>query len=272
MAGFLIPSSGGKAQPLSRSRMYLGRKCGDRTKSLNRDTAFCQLEFIDGWWYIEDLGSPGGLQINFRPCKRERLSPNDEFAIGKYRFRIQYESPVYGDQRADRSRRDVGISRSTHKQNSNAGRGSLGRLVPCGGGKSYAISKASVVVGRRHPCDVQLPFSTVSGRHCRLDLNAGYWHVTDLESHNGTWKNGLKCDRAWIYPQDRLSLATNHFSLDYIPYGKPPDEDFVPLSREIDNSPLLSKVGITEDDIEELLTDADEKDDRQQRIDLEDEV
>ena len=94
MFGYLVPSSGGQAIPLRKTRLYLGRT-KDSEGPLGRQNAFCQLELIEGFWNVEDLRTPGGVKINGRACKRERLMPDDELAIGKHRYRINFTAPKY---------------------------------------------------------------------------------------------------------------------------------------------------------------------------------
>jgi hypothetical protein len=43
-----------------------------------------------------------------------------------------------------------------------------------------------MTVGRRESCDIVLRFSNVSGQHCQLLLEGGYWFVQDNNSQNGT--------------------------------------------------------------------------------------
>ena len=94
MYGHLVPSSGGEALPLRKTRMFLGRVKGSGAP-LCRDNAYCQLELIEGFWHIEDLNTPQGLKVNGRTCKRQRLMPEDEITIGRHRYRISFEAPRY---------------------------------------------------------------------------------------------------------------------------------------------------------------------------------
>ncbi|HEY7073048.1 MAG TPA: type VII secretion protein EccCb, partial [Acidimicrobiales bacterium] len=60
-------------------------------------------------------------------------------------------------------------------------------------GPSWLLASDTTVVGRDPACDVVLHHPTVSSVHCRIDLRGdGAVAVSDLESHNGTWR----CDDA----------------------------------------------------------------------------
>ena len=91
-----MPASGGRSVALNKPRLFMGReKKSASTGRLSQENAYCLLELIDGWWYIDDLRSPGGLKINGSICKRQRLMPGDEIAIGKHRYRISFEAPKH---------------------------------------------------------------------------------------------------------------------------------------------------------------------------------
>jgi len=70
------------------------------------------------------------------------------------------------------------------------------RIVAISGslrGSVFPITEAGLVIGRKHPeNDVTLENDDmVSRRHCRLQLRGGQVLLTDLNSRNGTFANGL---------------------------------------------------------------------------------
>jgi pSer/pThr/pTyr-binding forkhead associated (FHA) protein len=91
----------------------------------------------------------------------------------------------------------------------------LGELLPCGGGKPIPLIKPKLVVGRQRECDISLPFSIVSSRHCELEFREGWWHVRDLGSKNGTSVNSTPCDMQQLLPDDVLGVATIFFKMKY---------------------------------------------------------
>lgn len=126
--------------------------------------------------------------------------------------------------------------------------GPYGQLTPCGGGDPIPLVKKSLTVGRRGETDIQLKFSNVSGQHCRLTLESGYWFVHDLNSRNGTKVNGRQVVRKRVDPDNKLSIARHEYVLEYDPqllgaYGTPPaDDDFV---EELMKSSLMERAGLT---------------------------
>ncbi|MEX2583156.1 MAG: FHA domain-containing protein [Gemmatimonadota bacterium] len=70
----------------------------------------------------------------------------------------------------------------------------LARLVPDGGEVDAAIQIHSPVVGigQGAQSDVKIDDDTVSSQHARLEYDTGGWRITDLESRNGTYLEGVR--------------------------------------------------------------------------------
>lgn len=107
----------------------------------------------------------------------------------------------------------------------------FGILAPTGGGEDIPLKKDRILIGRRDGCDIILRFPNVSGQHCRLTLEAGYWFVKDLDSRNGTKVNGYRVSgRKRLDPGVILSVAKHQFEVKYDPEslgasGPPPADD-----------------------------------------------
>ena len=122
-----------------------------------------------------------------------------------------------------------------------------GELIPAGGGDPIPLLKTELKFGRRESNDVVLRFPNVSGEHCVLTLENGYWFLTDLDSQNGTKVNGSRILRKRVDPGDHLSIAKHAYEIQYSPTdngalgGPPPDEDDV---RQVMNASLLQRAGL----------------------------
>ena len=95
----------------------------------------------------------------------------------------------------------------------------FGKLVPCGGGIPIPLLRTSLVLGRRPECDITIPCATVSGRHCLLEFNEGFWWVRDLQSKNGTAVNGQRGVQLKINPKGVLSVGRQRMFVEYKPQG-----------------------------------------------------
>jgi pSer/pThr/pTyr-binding forkhead associated (FHA) protein len=63
-----------------------------------------------------------------------------------------------------------------------------------GAHKAFPLTSSVTVIGRRHECDLYIPLSTVSRKHCQLSLNEQTLEVRDLGSKCGTFVNDEKVD------------------------------------------------------------------------------
>ncbi len=105
-----------------------------------------------------------------------------------------------------------------------------GELVPLGGGDPIPLFKQALTIGRRENCDICLRFGNVSGQHCQLSLESGYWYVQDLNSANGVKVNGTRVMRKRVDPNDELTIAKHKYKLCYSPSdlgatGAPPSDE-----------------------------------------------
>lgn len=109
-----------------------------------------------------------------------------------------------------------------------------GELIPSDGGDPIPLTKKKMRVGRREGCDIVLNYGNVSGHHCLLEINLGYWFVTDLNSRNGVKVNGKRVAakmRKRLDPDVEITIGKRQFEIKYNPtelgaYGSPPqDED-----------------------------------------------
>ena len=122
-----------------------------------------------------------------------------------------------------------------------------GELVPVGGGDTIPLLQPTLTIGRRESCDICLRFANVSGQHCQLVLENGYWFIQDLNSQNGTKVNGHRVVRKRLDPGDTLGLAKHKFTVQYSPValgasGPPPGDD--EAIESVMGKSLLERAGL----------------------------
>ncbi len=123
-----------------------------------------------------------------------------------------------------------------------------GMLVPVGGGDPIPLLKDRLVLGRREGCDIVLGFANVSGQHCRMTVEHGYWFVRDLGSRNGTKVDGRPIIRKRLDPKCKISFAKHEYRIEYEPqdlgaFGPPPaDDDHM---EELMKSSLMDRAGLS---------------------------
>jgi len=84
------------------------------------------------------------------------------------------------------------------------------------------------VVGRREDCDLRIPLSDVSRKHCRLILEGETIKIEDLGSSNGTYRNGERVQQTELVAGDTLQIGPVIFCLQVD--GYPADEDLQPIT------------------------------------------
>ncbi len=123
-----------------------------------------------------------------------------------------------------------------------------GELVPLGGGDPVPLLKRTLSIGRRDANDIVLQFDSISGNHCQLNINYGYWYVKDLNSRNGVKVNNLRIDgEKRLDPGDVLSIAKHRYEVRYSPadlgaIGPPPDDE---ITAGIFSKSLLERAGLS---------------------------
>ncbi|MEX0727879.1 MAG: FHA domain-containing protein [Planctomycetaceae bacterium] len=92
MFGELIPRGGGDSIPLLKTKLLIGRRsaCDVCLRFPNVSSHHCQLELINGYWYVRDLGSSNGIKVNGSRCDSKWLMPGDVLSVAKHHFEVAY--------------------------------------------------------------------------------------------------------------------------------------------------------------------------------------
>jgi pSer/pThr/pTyr-binding forkhead associated (FHA) protein len=94
--------------------------------------------------------------------------------------------------------------------------------------RSFSITRDMTVIGRREDCDLRIPLSDVSRKHCRLILNGETIKVEDLGSSNGTYINGERIQQSELGAGDTLAVGPVIFVVQM--NGFPADDDLQPVT------------------------------------------
>lgn len=78
------------------------------------------------------------------------------------------------------------------------------------------LETTETVIGRHRECNLRVPSSDVSRRHCILRFQNGLLSVEDLDSTNGTYINGEKVTgQQVVQPGDLLEVGPVKFTVEY---------------------------------------------------------
>ena len=66
--GTLVPCGGGDPIPLIKNKLLIGRRsqCDIALRFPNVSSHHCEIELIDGYWFVRDLNSRNGTFVNGR--------------------------------------------------------------------------------------------------------------------------------------------------------------------------------------------------------------
>jgi pSer/pThr/pTyr-binding forkhead associated (FHA) protein len=82
--------------------------------------------------------------------------------------------------------------------------------------RTYLLQAGETVIGRRQDCDLRIPSSDVSRRHCVLTIKDQCLNVEDLDSVNGTFLNGTRvAGKQVVRPGDHLEVGPVRFLVKY---------------------------------------------------------
>ena len=113
---------------------------------------------------------------------------------------------------------------------------SLAMFKTDGTRKDFPLRKPRVVVGRTSQCDLRIPLSSVSRRHCELAVEGEQLRLRDLGSSNGTYHNDQRVQEASLSPGDRVVVGPVVFTV--VVDGTP--ERIDPVPSVVDGSEPVS--------------------------------
>lgn len=73
--------------------------------------------------------------------------------------------------------------------------------------KDFPIRKTKISLGRAPECDIVLDDEHLSGKHASLKLVDNAWHLTDLDSGNGTFVNEKEISRVQLSDNDIIKAG-----------------------------------------------------------------
>jgi len=121
-----------------------------------------------------------------------------------------------------------------------------GELVPEGGGDNIPLIREVLTIGRRETCDICLRLPNVSGLHCELSFQDGFWSIKDLGSTNGIKVNGVRVPKKLLNPGEKITIAKKSYTIEYTPpAGKRAVEVMEGLEEEdVLSQSLLERAGL----------------------------
>ncbi len=93
--------------------------------------------------------------------------------------------------------------------------------------RSFSVTRDVTVIGRREDCDLRIPLSEVSRKHCRFIKDGDSIRIEDLGSSNGSYHNGQRVQEAMLSPGDTIQIGPVVFCIQID--GYPVEEEMAPI-------------------------------------------
>ena len=203
MLGELRPVDGGMSILLDKPSITVGqdRTCDVVIEHPSVSANHCLMEFRDGHWFIEDLGSRGGIGVNGEKVESAWVPALSVINIVTIEFDLQYSASQATTEdhaavspellsKLDRAIRSVPQQKTRRIQvragqsdPSDFDRSPLAFLQPTNGGQPIPLLYDELYLGRDPDGDVILPYMAIAKTHCALRFQDGYWFVRDLNNN-----------------------------------------------------------------------------------------
>lgn len=273
MFGELRPVDGGSPILLEKRFITVGqdRTCDVVIEHPSVSASHCHMEFRDGHWFIEDLGSRNGIGVNGEKVESAWVPAASVINIGTLEFDFQYSSVASTTEvqeqntpaflsKLDRVLKSIKPQRD-HRIQVRAGqplspeilKTSIGMLKAGVDGSLIPLLYEELYVGRDNEVDIVLPFLAVAKTHCVLRFRDGNWLVRDL-NNNGVTINGQSVTEGRLLPGAILGVATQEFQITYSQLAETVSSQTLQLGYD-------SELPGAEDESQELNPDEFEIDD-----------
>ena len=80
-------------------------------------------------------------------------------------------------------------------------------------GQEIPLQEGKYILGRGEDCQITIPDSGISKKHAELEVDGEGVIVTDLQSSNGTFINGVKIQESEVHNKDKVSLCETTFDI-----------------------------------------------------------
>ncbi|MGE4234436.1 MAG: FHA domain-containing protein [Bacteriovoracia bacterium] len=144
------------------------------------------LYYIDGKYFIEDIGSSGGTLIDGVCAKQGvlyEIGPGQTVQIAEIEFHLNLSSQSCANLASSNS-----SSEGLHRFKISGYDGILAEHEP-------PFSQSRITVGRAEGLDIRLAAPSVSRRHCSVIRKANKWYIVDEGSKKGTYVDGKRLEK-----------------------------------------------------------------------------
>ncbi len=188
---------------ITRTRTSLGRKDADvKLSDPTVSGVHALIEYVGGKMFITDMESTNGTELNGRLVESAMVGNLDEIKLGDTRMMLSIVEDKYGvfiqepeEEETDEGRLDQDESTWAKGELPNPEIPENLQVVlevveGPEAGRKFKVKNRSTVIGRGTRAELKLEDSSISKRHCQLEVhNKDKMTIKDLASSNGTRLN-----------------------------------------------------------------------------------
>ena len=121
--------------------------------------------------------------------------------------------------------------------------------------RSFPLTRDVTVIGRREDCDLRIPLTEISRKHCRVIKDGQGIRLEDLGSSNGTYHNGGRVQESILQAGDQLRIGPVNFTVQIDGF---PTDDMItpPLEDENEGRDGIDEIDISQAPAETGLPEA----------------
>lgn len=193
----------------------IGRKSDNDIVLEEKNVSRKHAEIImkENQYFIADLQSTGGIQVNGERITEKDIHTGDVITIGNYT--LHFDSGIPEDERTvfemdEETVLEEGTvideDRTRFYEEPEA------KLVIV---KSNALEEdivlkdEEIVIGRDEEADLTVDDDRLSRKHCKISQDGGQFVISDLGSSNGTFVNGVKVTEKTLENNDKIQIGSN---------------------------------------------------------------
>ena len=186
---------------------------------------------VDGWYVFDTLSKNGTYVRKTNGDKPEKVEMGGMmiedgniicFSNKEYRFTITNDPVIrVGKHKRGRNKLNVQSKPLTQAKQETIFTGSASSasashkqpaLVSVERGTIYLLVEDTITIGSGKGSDIRIQNPTVSRNHAVISKNSGLWYISDKNSTNGTFVNGVRVSNAQVIRQnDTISISNEFF-------------------------------------------------------------
>ncbi len=124
--------------------------------------------------------------------------------------------------------------------------------------RDVPVKHSSVTLGRDSACDIRVPISAVSRKHCRIEVSDDGVTVTDLGSRNGTYRNEDQISEPQpLEAGDRLAVGPIVFTVQIDGVPEPVEPPLLESPMVVTHPDAVTKKA-DEEEVRDAIVDSDD--------------